>query len=89
MEAEFIGKSKHYKTGKVYKIKSKFCTVLGDDNIKNIIAVYNINDKNAKYKFKNSDIASIGNNNNASSNMPYRTYTTIEDFLTDWKVIKV
>ena len=52
--------------------------------------MYNINDEAARYKFENSEIASIrsDDSNNASSNVPYRTYTTIEDFLKDWKVIE-
>lgn len=92
MKCEFIGKSKHYAKGKVYNIKSKFCTVLGQSTeFKNVIAVYNMDDLAAKYKFKNSDIASIrsDDDSDASSNVPYRTYTTIEDFFKDWKFIEL
>jgi len=96
MRAEFIGKSKHYTTGKVYEIRSKFCKVFGKRNtgsneVGNVIAVYNMNDEAARYKFENSSVATITNNGKivASSNMPYRTYSTIEDFFKDWKVLEV
>ena len=93
MKAICIGESKHYTTGKEYEIKSKFCKVLssGLDDISNIIAVYNVNDEAARYKFENSEIASIESNDLpiATSNVPYRTYTTIEDFFKDWKVIEL
>jgi hypothetical protein len=96
MKAEFIGNSKHYTTGKVYEIRSKFCKVFGkrnagSDGIGNVIAVYNMNDEAARYKFENSSVATIIDNGKieASSNMPYRTYSTIEDFFKDWKVLEV
>jgi len=90
MRCEFIGNSKHYTKGKEYEIRSKFCKILGSepDSISNIIAVYNINDPAAKYKFENSSVVSIKDNYDATSNVPYRTYKTIEDFLKDWKVIE-
>lgn len=93
MKCEFIGTSKHYTTGKTYEIKSKFCKVLTNDsaNIKNVIAVYNINDPAALYKFENSEVATIRSDDDAdaSSNVPYRTYITIEDFFKDWRLIEL
>lgn len=93
MKAEFIGESKHYTKGKVYEIKSKYCKVMNgrSSDVNNVIAVYNINDPAARYKFERTNVASIegDENPNATSNVPYRTYVTIEDFFKDWKVLEL
>ena len=90
MKAIFIGTSKHYKTGKEYNIKSKLAEAMDTDNnfgVKHIIAVYNIDDESARYKFEKSKIVYV-EDNKATSPQPYRTYTTIEEFLKDWKVVE-
>lgn len=89
MRAEFIGKSKHYKKGKVYNIQSKLCDAIGTKDVKNIIAVYNVDDKSALYKFQKSNIVYTRgeDNTDAMSSCPYRTYASIEEFIRDWKVV--
>lgn len=95
MRAVFIGESKHYTTGKEYNIKSKLCQTLSHraTGINNIIAVYNMDDEAAVYKFTRSRLVDIEEDENnkiirTTSSQPCRAYETIEEFLKDWQVIE-
>ena len=95
MKAIFIGTSKHYTTGKEYNIKSKLCQVLSHNTtgINNIIAVYNMDDEAAVYRFTRSRLVDIERDEDhdiirTSSSQPCRAYETIEEFLKDWQVIE-